>query len=85
MNVFIEYWGQVVAEMESRRPCDTDDRRGPSSDRVDVVPTLLPRDDQLGTGRPSRVDGRLFVPRGLGVGFAYGDTNPTVFGTTRLD
>ena len=27
---------------------------------------------------PRWVGGRHFVPRGFGVGFAYGDTNPTV-------
>jgi len=57
-------WGQVVAEMESRRPCDTDDRRGPSSDRVDVVPTLPLGMTNLARG-PSWVGGRHFVPRGL--------------------
>ena len=34
------------------------------------------RDDQRGTGAKLE---------GFGVGFAYRDTNPTVFGTTRLD
>ena len=56
-------WGQVVAEMESRRPCDTDDRRGPSSNRVDVVPTLPLGMTNLARG-PSWVGGRHFVPRG---------------------
>jgi hypothetical protein len=54
---------QVVAEMESRRPCDTDDRLGPSSDRVDVVPTLPLGMTNLARG-PSWVGGRHFVPRG---------------------
>jgi hypothetical protein len=47
-----------MAEMESRRPCDTDNRRGPSSDRVDVVPT-----SPLGMTNLAR--GPNFVPRGL--------------------
>ena len=64
VDVLIEYWGQVVAEMESRCPCDTDDRRGPSSDRVDVVPTSPLGMTNLARG-PSRVGGRQFVPRGL--------------------
>ncbi len=56
--------GAVVAEMESRRPCDTDDRRGPFSDRVDVVPTFPLGMTNLARGL-SRVGGRQFVPRGL--------------------
>ncbi len=64
VDVLIEYWGQVVAEMESRCPCDTDDRRGPSSDWVDVVPTSPLGMTNLARG-PSRVGGRQFVPRGL--------------------
>jgi hypothetical protein len=56
--------GAVVAEMESRRPCDTEDRRGPFSDRVDVVPIFPLGMTDLARG-PSRVGGRQFVPRGL--------------------
>jgi hypothetical protein len=56
--------GSVVAEMESRRPYDTDDRRDPFSDRVDVVPTF-PLGMTNMAREPSWVGGRHFVPRGL--------------------